>query len=125
MAVMFSWPELADLRQHGYRPTLRMFVTTDPTFARRMTWVGCVAVLHKAGEPMPVELLDDLDVILDLGRCERAESVMRLMRERNVVPARVQVWCGCDGGLSIAPRSCAVAPDDWLVPTGIAKELRP
>lgn len=124
MAVVFSWAELAELRQQGYRPSLRMFVTTDPTFARRMTWVGCVAVLHRAGEPMPVELLHGLDVILDVGRCARAESVMRLIRERNVVPERLQVWCGCDGELSIIPRACAEAPDAWLGPPPSVSESR-
>ena len=111
---MMTWDDLAELRARGQRPTLRTFVTTDPAFARRMTWVGCAAVLHEAGTPMPVELLDGLDVILDLGRCERAGAVKRLCDARDVTLARCQAWCRCAQGLTVAPHPCEEAVDAWL-----------
>lgn len=116
MAVMFTWDDLRVLRQAGQQPYLRMFVTTNPQFARTMTWVGCAAVYHKAGEPMPVELLDDLDVILDLGTCERAGLVWDLMQRKGVKPSRCQTWCPCSRSLSVQAIRCetAVAVDIWL-----------
>ncbi len=122
MAVMFTWADLRELRLGGHKPTLRMFVTTNPNFARRMTWVGCAAIYHEAGEPMPVELLDGLDVILDVGQCQRAEAVKRLMTTRGATPSRLQVWCACDGELSVLPRECGVAVDQWLTPREVSHE---
>ena len=69
-----TWSDLAELRAQGLRPRLRVIVTTHEPFARRLTWVGAAAIVHAQGEPMPVELLDGLDVILLLGNCERAAS---------------------------------------------------
>ena len=108
MAVICTWSDLAELRSHGQAPLLRLIVTTDPTFARRMTWVGCMAIVHNAGEVMPVELLHGLDVILDLGRCERAGAVKRLCDAREVKPTRLEAWCGCDRSLSTIAIPCSV-----------------
>ncbi len=111
---MMTWDDLAELRGRGQRPTLRTFVTTDPAFARRMTWVGCAAVLHEAGTPMPVELLDGLDVILDVGSCERAGKVARLMAERDVRCSRLQAWCRCERTLRVDTPSCREPEAAWL-----------
>ena len=108
-----TWHDLAELRGRGQRPALRMFVTTAPEFARRMTWLGCAAVLHEAGEPMPVELLHGLDVILDLGNCLRAGKVKRLMDVRAVTPARLQTWCRCQKALRIDAPNC-LEDERWL-----------
>lgn len=104
--MAMTWADLAELRSRGQRPALRMFVTTRESFARRMTWVGCAAVLHEPGEPFPVELLDGLDVILDLGSCERAAKVKRLMDARDVKPTRLQTWCRCEKSLRIDTPAC-------------------
>lgn len=112
--MAMTWDDLRALRELGQRPTLRLFVTTDELLARRMTWVGAAAIVHRAGEPMPVELLDGLDVILALGRCERAGAVKRLCDSEGVRFARLQAWCRCSRELTVAPHPCEEEPDAWL-----------
>jgi hypothetical protein len=112
--VAITWGDLRAMRLRGQRPALRVIVTTSERFANRMQWVGCAAILHEAGTPMPVELLDGLDVILDLGNCERASRVKRLMDTKGVSPERLQAWCQCEQSITVAPRSCAEAEGAWL-----------
>lgn len=112
--MAMTWNDLRAMRLRGQRPALRVFVTTDERFARRMGWVGAAAIVHEVGTPMPVELLDGLDVILDLGRCERAGAVQRLCDAKGVTLERCQAWCRCDQSLSIGPRPCEEGEDAWL-----------
>jgi hypothetical protein len=106
MAVVATWTDLAALRAEGQKPLLRVVVTTNATFARRMTWVGCLAIGHQSGESMPVELLDGLDVILDVGTCDRAASVKRLIDSRSVTPSRLEAWCECNRTLVTTALGC-------------------
>lgn len=109
-----TWADLRALRLRGQRPALRLIVTTDERFARRMAWVGCATIVHEAGTPMPVELLDGLDVILDLGNCDRAGKVKRLCDGKGVNLARCEAWCRCAQILTVAPKPCDEAEDAWL-----------
>lgn len=109
-----TWVDLRALRLRGQRPTLRLFVTTSERFASRMAWVGCAAVVHEAGTPMPVELLDGLDVIFDLGNCERAAKVKALCDAKGVNLARCETWCQCAQNLTVAPKPCSEREEAWL-----------
>lgn len=75
-----------------------------------------MVILHEAGTPLPVKLLDGLDVIFMLDRCDKASAVWRLMQERGVKPSRMRAWCNCFDQLVAAPADCASARDtnDWL-----------
>lgn len=102
-----TWGQLADLRANGKRPALTVFVTTDERYARRLMFdLGVMAILQKPGEPMPVELLEGLDVILWLDDCEQAAAVSRLVRRRGVTPASLRAWCRCDRELTVSVGPC-------------------
>lgn len=104
--MAMTWQDLRTLRSHGQRPALVTFVTTDERWARRLTDLGVAAIVHRAGQPMPVEILDGMDVILDLGSCERAAKVARLMAAKNVVAERMRSWCRCSHTLTAVECEC-------------------
>lgn len=108
--MAMTWNDLAELRRAGLQPGLPVYVTNRPMLARNMRDVGCVAIVHRAGERMPVELLDGLDVRLDFGRCDLAGRVHRLMRLREVEPKRVRAWCECCGGFVATCGACEGEP---------------
>lgn len=111
MAV--TWDQLADLRRRGLRPGLPVYVTDRPVLARNMTDVGCVAILHRKGEPMPVALLEGLDVRLDFGRCEIAGRVKRLMDRREVVAGDLRAWCQCAREFVAVCGGCDDGSEPW------------
>lgn len=90
-----TWDDLADLRARGLKPELPVMVTDRPMYARNMEGVGCVAILHKSGERMPVNLLHGLDVWFTFARCELAGKVAALIRQRAVKPKSMRAWCHC------------------------------
>lgn len=114
MAVTMTWSDLRALRLRGQRPSLRLIVTTSARFAHRMAWVGCASIVHESGTAMPVELLDGLDVILDLGNCDRASKVKRLCDSKGVNLARCEAWCQCAQNLTVSPKSCDEPERAWL-----------
>jgi hypothetical protein len=82
----------------------------------RLEGVGCMVILHKAGDPMPVKLLDGLDVIFFFDRCDLAAHVGQLAKSKDVKFARAQSWCCCSGMLSVVLCSCEshAAMIEWL-----------
>ena len=55
-----------------------------------------MVVIHRKGEPFPVDLLLGLDVELRFDECAQATAVARLLRARGVQPSRMHVWCRCE-----------------------------
>lgn len=105
--MICTWGQLAQLRANGRRPALPVFVTTREWYARRLIGVGAMTIIHKPGEPMPVELLEGLEVILALESCEQASAVWKLMKRRESFPARCESWCWCDQSLTVSVGPCA------------------
>lgn len=102
-----NWQDLAELRRNGRRPALRVIVTDKKRMCWNLHGVGCMTILHGPGEPMPVELLEGLDVILWFSNCDRAASVWRAMRGKEIVPARCEAWCECAGELTTCVGKCS------------------
>lgn len=90
-----NWEDLRALREGGRRPH-RLVVTTNWRYAAEHAADGAMVIVHAKGEPMPVELLDGLDVELRLENCEQACGVARLVKSREVIPSCVRTWCRCD-----------------------------
>lgn len=101
-----TWDTLADVRREGLRPELPVYVTDRWSLVRNMAEIGCVSILHKRGEPMPVELLHGLDVRLDFGSCELGARVKRLMDHHEVTPRSMLAWCERCGGWSAIAGVC-------------------
>ena len=101
-----DWDALRMMRLAGQKPVLPVIVTTKPILPQRLEGVGCLVILHKAGEVMPVKLLEGLDVIFFFERCELANAVRKLAMDKGVQFGRSQTWCGCAGLLSILPMNC-------------------
>lgn len=110
---MVSWNFLADLRRRGTRPELPVYITDRRILAANMHGCGCVAILHQAGEPMPVRWLHGLDVMLAFSRCETAGKVKRLMDAREVRPRSLRAWCRCAGGFVACAGSCDAGDEPW------------
>ncbi len=110
---MVTWHDLAGLRRQGLKPELPVYVTDRWRLARNMTDVGCVAILHKRGEPMPVRWLAGLDVRLDFDRCELAGRVAKLMRERGVEPRSLRAWCRCARDFVATCGECDRGDEPW------------
>lgn len=101
-----TWDSLRLMRLHGQKPALPVIVTSKPHLPQRLAGVGCLVILHRAGEVMPVKLLDGLDVIFNFDRCELVTHVMHLAKAKGVTFERTRAWCGCANLLTILPMSC-------------------
>jgi hypothetical protein len=121
MTETTDWDSLRMLRMNGQKPALPVIVTTKPHLPRRLEGVGCMTILHTAGQPMPVQLLDGLEVIFWFDNCGLMFHVSNLAKSKGVTFARTQVWCSCMGGLSLFALSCDshAAMLKWLE-TGVA-----
>lgn len=101
-----NWDDLRELRKQGLKPSLPVIVTT-----KRDCWTyaqeGFAVVQHSPGEPFPAELLDGLRVVLFLGNCDRAASVVRAMQAKGVMPVELRTWCACFERLDSCVCSCA------------------
>lgn len=104
--MICTWRQLAELRGRAQRPALTVFVTTKPWWAKRLVGVGAMTIVHKPGEPMPVGLLDGLHVILALEDCGQAQAVWRLMKRKEVFPAKCEAWCWCEEALTVSVGDC-------------------
>jgi hypothetical protein len=111
-----DWDSLRMLRMGGLKPSSTVIVTTKPQMPRRLEGMGCMTILHKAGTPMPVQLLDGLEVIFWFDTCGITQHVMDLARANGVTFARSQTWCSCGNLLSLFPMSCEsmAAAVEWL-----------
>lgn len=108
-----TWDTLAEVRRQGLRPELPVFVTDRWPLVQNMRDIGCIAILHKRGEPMQVKLLDGLVVRLDFGKCELAGRVKRLMDQRDVRPANVRAWCDCAKDYVAVCGECDKGDEPW------------
>lgn len=111
-----DWDSLRQLRMGGQKPALPVIVTTKPHLPQRLDGVGCMVILHKAGEAMPIKLLDGLDVIFMLDTCELMCHVEQFRKSKGVTFASSRAWCSCASLLTIAPMSCEShrAAIEWL-----------
>lgn len=106
MTETTDWDALRLMRLAGQKPALPVIVTTKPDLPRRLEGVGCLVILHKAGEVMPIKLLEGLDVIFNFDRCALELHVEHLAKAKGVKFASSRVWCGCANLLSILPMTC-------------------
>lgn len=111
-----TWEHLRQLRANGQRPVHRLIVTNDPRFAYGFENLGAMCIVQRAGESMPVELLEGLDVLLWLKSCDQAAAVLRLCKARNVHLASLRTLCRCYGTLEHACSPCqdTHAINQWL-----------
>lgn len=105
-----TWDDLRLLRQQGLRPSLPLLVTVRDS-CRTYAEEGFAVVRHSPGEPFPAELLDGLRVVLFLGNCDRAASVVRAIVAKDVKPAELRTWCTCFDRLDSCVCSCATVRD--------------
>jgi hypothetical protein len=108
-----TWQDLGGLRLRGLKPELPVYVTNRYIVAENMDGVGCVAIMHRSGEPMPVRWLAGLDVRLQFDNCATAGKVARLMREREVKPRSVRAWCRCAGDFVAVCGACDDGSEPW------------
>lgn len=101
-----NWTDLRELRRQGLKPSLPVLVTTARD-CRTYEDEGFAVIRHSPGEPFPAELLDGLRVVLFLGNCDRAASVVRAMQAKGVMPVELRTWCTCYGKLDSCICSCA------------------
>lgn len=106
MTKTTDWDALRMLRLAGQKPSLPVIVTTKPHLPMRLEGVGCLVILHKAGEVMPIKLLDGLDVIFNFDKCALALHVEQLAKAKGVTFSSSRTWCGCANLLSILPMYC-------------------
>lgn len=111
-----DWDALRMMRLAGTKPALPVIVTTNEKLPQRLQGVGALVILHKAGEVLPIKLLDGLDVILMLERCELASHIWKMAKVKGVTFERLRTWCKCGSLLSLLPLSCEgmAAAVDWL-----------
>jgi hypothetical protein len=114
--VSATWEHLHALRQNGQRPAMKVIVTTNWRLAYGMDELGVMAIVHKRGEPMPVELLDGLSVIFWLNDCAQNEAVLRLIGAKGVRLADYECWCPCFNELTKFVVTCKTKRElaDWI-----------
>lgn len=110
-----DWDALRLLRLSGRKPALPVIVTTKPQLPRRLEGVGCLVILYKAGEVMPIRLLDGLSVIFYFDRCELGATVLRFAKAKEVTFGACEIWCACESRLTTLALSCESMADmaDW------------
>lgn len=104
-----DWDALRMMRLQGHKPSLPVIVTTIPHLPKRLEGVGCLVILHKSGEVMPIKLLDGLDVIFYFKQCDLTATIWDFAKAKGVQFASCRTWCSCSELLSILPMWC----DSW------------
>lgn len=109
---MSGWDKLRALRNQGSLPKC-VIVTDDPHMP--LIEQGNLGILHDHSAPMPVSLLNGLNVIFWFKRCDYAAAVQALMIEQNVRLKTGAVWCHCAGQLNASPLPCERIEElcDW------------
>lgn len=102
-----SWDALRKLRHAGQKPSLPVIITNLPHLPRRFDGVGCMVILHESGEPMPVNLLSELNVIWFFDACHIARFAYELTQKRGVKLASSRAWCACAFALGAASTYCS------------------
>lgn len=102
-----TWEQLAELRAAGMRPAATLVVTTSRRFTWNLDSIGVMAILHAAGEPMPVELLEGLRVLFVLDDCNQSTAVLPACRSKGVRLESFTCWCKCAKELTSLVMPCA------------------
>jgi hypothetical protein len=108
-----QWETLRQLRKAGKRPTFPLYLTDSWMFSRNLGDAGAMVITHPPGLPMPVELLDGLDVRLHFAACDKGGRVVNLIRAKGVKPQSLQVWCDCACGYTVAAGPCDDGSEPW------------
>ena len=101
-----NWDSLRRLRMGGMRPSLPGIVTSKTHLPERLDGVGCMVILHMAGESPPVTLLDGLDVIGFFANCELAAQFLKFAERSKVRFERYRAWCNCGKMLTVVSFDC-------------------
>jgi hypothetical protein len=107
------WETLREMRARGRFPKL-VIVTDVAKMPLRGT--GDYVIDHRPGEPMPITLLDGLNVIFWFSRCLLAGRAAQLAQERGVKFARARSYCRCACSISVCTFDCDTYPAtlEWL-----------
>ena len=89
------------------QPAMKLIVTTNKRFAWNMDEIGVMAIVHTPGEPMPVELLEGLEVLFMFADCGQSAAVLRLCTAKSVTLAWFRCWCECEKVLTSLALPCA------------------
>jgi hypothetical protein len=111
-----TWDELRALRANGLQPAMRLVVTTNKRFAWNLDSIGVMAIVHTPGEPMPVELLEGLEVLFMFSDCGQSAAVLRLCNQRGVTLAWYRCWCECESLLTTLALPCSKQDElrNWI-----------
>jgi hypothetical protein len=104
--MVSTWEQLGMLRLSGRKPSLPVIVTTNRHLPWNLSGVGAMTVLHESGKPLPVGLLDGLDVLLVFENCDQAGKVNRLMRTKGFAWRSCSAYCKCEQRLTTCCGPC-------------------
>ena len=113
---IMGWQSLRRLRMSGSRPALPVIITSNAKLPERLAGVGCMVILHRAGESPAVKLLDALDVIVIFETCEFAARFFWFAQRHRVHFARYRAWCRCGKALTVAAFDCDTYADGDVWP---------
>lgn len=117
MTKLATWDSLKRFRANGKAPSLPVILTNgSQRLPQRLEGIGFMMLPVSSGEPFPIELLRDLDVICFLDNCEQAGKIFAFAKRKGISFSRFQSWCGCFGELTSVAMSCqsAAAANAWL-----------
>lgn len=108
---MNDWADLKALRDAGHRPAhmLAVFSGDHWRFRAAMIENGAMVIDHPSGQPIPIELLAGLEVLLMFSRCGEAMEIAKQIRGAKHPPLRCRVWCECMQDLSVIAMKCREA----------------
>lgn len=90
-----TWADLRALRENGQRPAEMIVITTQRWFVRGWDQQGVMCILHRAGESLPVELLQGLEVMVWLDSCDQTYALIKHMNLRGVQTKNFHHVCKC------------------------------
>jgi hypothetical protein len=105
-----TWADLKSLRDAGHRPAHMLTVfapRAHRNFRAAMFEIGAMVIDHELGDPIPVELLGGLEVLLMFEYCGDTCEFARRLPGTKYPPARCRAWCSCSKALTIAPGPCS------------------
>jgi len=113
VAIESRWDILRELRRTGRKPAFPVFLTDSQRFLTNLEATGCFVIHHRAGQRMPAELLEGLDVRLHFFKCDMGGRVKQFLDGKGVKPASLQVFCQCSGEYSVACAPCDDGSEPW------------
>ena len=106
---MSTWADLKSLRDAGHRPAHMLTVFAPGAhrnFRAAMIEIGAMVIDHQLDQPIPLELIGGLEVLLMYEICEDACELARRMWGMKYPPTRCRVWCSCSKALTVTPGPC-------------------